>query len=135
MTNDTAVPELAYYTVGGVGDFSPGKMRSAKVGAIEVVVLMLDDGWHAFSNYCTHVGAPLTAGWVNDGQVICPFHYACFDIKTGDLIGGPGYSTLPIFKIRVRGEEVQVELPIPADGRPPQIKLAPLPDAPWSSRT
>lgn len=135
MTTETTLPELAYYTVGGVGDFGRGKMRSAKVGLIDVVVLHLDDSWHAFSNYCTHVGAPLTAGWVSDGQVICPFHYACFDIRTGDLIAGPGYSTLPIFSIRIQGEDVQVELPVPVDGRPPQIKLAPLPDAPWSSRT
>lgn len=125
---------MTYYTLGTVADFPAGKMRSARVGLIDVVVLKMDDGWHAFSNYCTHVGALLTSGWVSDGQVICPFHYACFDIKTGDLVSGPGYSTLPIFQIRIEGEDVQVELPLPADGSEPQIRLAPLQEGTWPTR-
>jgi nitrite reductase/ring-hydroxylating ferredoxin subunit len=125
---------MRYYTVGKVTDFKPGSMRSAKVGIIDVAVLKLGDEWHAFSNYCTHVGALLSSGWINEGQVICPFHYACFDFRTGDLISGPGYSTLPIFKIRVEGDDVQVELPPPAGGGEPQIRLAPLADGTWSSR-
>ncbi|HLF76198.1 MAG TPA: Rieske (2Fe-2S) protein [Dehalococcoidia bacterium] len=135
MTNGTSPPELKFYTVGKVGDFKADKMRSVKVGIVDVVVLLQDDGWHAFSNYCTHVGALLTAGWINNGQVVCPFHYACFDIKTGDLVSGPGYSTLPIFKIRLEGDDVQVEVPVPADGREPQVRLAPIADGTWSSRT
>jgi nitrite reductase/ring-hydroxylating ferredoxin subunit len=110
-------------------------MRSARIGIVEVAVLKLDDQWHAFSNYCTHVGAQLSAGWIHENQVVCPFHYACFDFKTGDLISGPGYSTLPIFRIRLEGDDVQVEVPPPPDGREPQIRLSPLADGTWSSRS
>src|SRR5262245_56278323 len=112
MTADRTLPEMQYYTVAGVSDFTPGRIRSVKVGLIDVVVLNLDGEWHAFSNYCTHSGAYLAFGWIKDGQVICPFHYACFDYRTGDLLSGPGYSTLPIFRIRIEGDDVQVELPI-----------------------
>jgi nitrite reductase/ring-hydroxylating ferredoxin subunit len=132
MANHTSLPELKFYTVGKVSDFKLGRMRSVKVGIVDVVVLLQEDGWHAFSNYCTHVGAPLTAGWVSDGQVICPFHYACFDIKNGDLISGPGYSTLPIFKLRIEDQDVLVEVPVPADGHEPQIRLAPVADGTWT---
>lgn len=40
---------------------------------------------YAVSNLCTHYGAPLVTGALGDGRVRCPWHGACFDLKTGNF--------------------------------------------------
>jgi nitrite reductase/ring-hydroxylating ferredoxin subunit len=38
---------------------------------------------HVIGRYCPHEGADLSAGFVEDGQVVCPWHYYHIDPKTG----------------------------------------------------
>ena len=101
-------------------------------GKVDVVIYKQADSWSAYSNFCTHVGALLTSGWVADGQVHCPFHYARFDIKTGECVYGPGYFSLPVFNTKIEGDSVQVQLPAPPDGSTPSIDLQPINERSWS---
>jgi nitrite reductase (NADH) small subunit len=40
---------------------------------------------------CPHNGGPLTDGVVRDGAVICPWHWYCFDLRTGECRTVAGY--------------------------------------------
>ena len=122
-------PALEFAGVGKVADFALGAMKAFKLGDREVTVVLLDDGWHAFGNYCPHAFAPISAGWIADGQVFCAFHYACFDLKTGVHISGPGWEGLPIHEVRVVGDEVQVSKP--PSGRPPHLRFVSRSDDRW----
>nr|XP_012141313.1 PREDICTED: apoptosis-inducing factor 3-like isoform X2 [Megachile rotundata] len=56
---------------------------------------------HAIGTKCTHYGALLHTGALGDGKVRCPWHGACFNIKTGDIEEYPGLDSLPCYQVNV----------------------------------
>lgn len=97
-----------YVSVAKVTDFREGKIRRYFVKGKEIGVVKLDDAWHAFSNRCTHNDFQLHFGYIEDGQVHCPIHWASFDIETGRAVEGPRFiDDLTVYDVRIEGEDVQ----------------------------
>lgn len=68
--------------------------------------------FHATMNRCTHYGLPLLRGTLVGSSISCPFHGACFDVRTGDIEDGPGLDPLPVFNTSVEADGfVYVHLP------------------------
>jgi NADPH-dependent 2,4-dienoyl-CoA reductase/sulfur reductase-like enzyme/nitrite reductase/ring-hydroxylating ferredoxin subunit len=62
----------------------------------------------AIAAECTHYHGPLAEGVVEDGEVRCPWHHACFDVRTGEALHAPALSPLACWKVDVKGETVTV---------------------------
>ena len=91
-----------------------------------VLLARLDDGLHAVDGACTHYGAPLGEGLVEGGEIHCPWHHACFSLRTGAALKAPAFAPLGKWKVDVAGDRVFVR----ERDRPP----SPSPTAPASSR-
>ena len=59
---------------------------------------------------CPHNGGPLADGVVRDGTVTCPWHWYCFDLRTGDCRSSVGYQ-LRRYPVRSRDGRMFAELP------------------------
>lgn len=75
----------------------------------EPVLLYRDDeGVWAVSGICTHYSAPLIRG-VSEGPVIrCPWHHACFSLRTGEALAAPALNPLRRWRTELVGEMVRV---------------------------
>jgi nitrite reductase/ring-hydroxylating ferredoxin subunit/uncharacterized membrane protein len=89
-----------------------GRLTHAVVGCVDVVVTRLDGEIVAFSDRCTHRGAPLHEGEVCDGAIVCPWHQSIFRLADGAVAQGPATTPAPRWDARVR--EGRVELRGPA---------------------
>jgi len=62
----------------------------------------------AIGDRCTHRGAPLHDGTIEDGCVTCPWHGARFRLDDGAVVRGPATRPASAFESRVVGGQVQI---------------------------
>ncbi|XP_070204944.1 apoptosis-inducing factor 3-like isoform X2 [Littorina saxatilis] len=92
-----------------VDELNDGDTREVQIGDSTALLVKDKGSYYAVGNKCTHYGAPLAKGAYSKGVVRCPWHGACFNVKTGDIEDFPGLDSLPVFQVEVRGNEVVVK--------------------------
>jgi apoptosis-inducing factor 3 len=73
-------------------------------------VLLVRQGTDIFAigAECTHYHGPLAEGVIHDGAVRCPWHHACFDIRTGEALHAPALSPVSCWKVEQQANTVTV---------------------------
>ncbi len=84
------------------------------VGEDEVLVVRTGAGILAVDAHCTHYHGPLAEGLVDGCNVRCPWHHACFDLRTGEAVHAPALSPLACWNVEQRDGRIFVR-----DKRPP----------------
>jgi NADPH-dependent 2,4-dienoyl-CoA reductase/sulfur reductase-like enzyme/nitrite reductase/ring-hydroxylating ferredoxin subunit len=64
-----------------------------------VLLIRQGGGVSAVAATCTHWGGPLAEGLIAHGTIRCPWHHACFDARTGALLGGPALDSLARWEV------------------------------------
>lgn len=91
------------------GELEDGMMKEVALGEGKVLLVKEDGDIHAMGAQCTHYGAPLIKGAYCKGRVRCPWHGACFDVKTGDIEDYPGLDSVHKFDVSVADGKVKVK--------------------------
>lgn len=92
-------------------EMTVGELRTVSIGDDEEVLLArLSTGFVATQPKCTHYGAPLVDGTVHNDELICPWHHACFALKTGTLIEPPGLDGLKTYPVTEDSRGVVIQL-------------------------
>jgi NADPH-dependent 2,4-dienoyl-CoA reductase/sulfur reductase-like enzyme/nitrite reductase/ring-hydroxylating ferredoxin subunit len=105
-----------------ITELHDGEMIAGQLGEDEI--LLVRDGEEIFATRakCTHYGGPLAEGALVNGTVRCPWHHACFDLRTGAVLRAPALAPLTRWRVEQRGdryfvaEKLEPETPSPATG-------------------
>jgi NADPH-dependent 2,4-dienoyl-CoA reductase/sulfur reductase-like enzyme/nitrite reductase/ring-hydroxylating ferredoxin subunit len=88
-------------------DFS-GNMLLGHVGDEEVLLVRSGSEIFAIDAHCSHYHGPLAEGVVDGEHVRCPWHHACFDLRTGEATHAPAFNALAVWKVEREGERIVV---------------------------
>ncbi|HEY2388874.1 MAG TPA: FAD-dependent oxidoreductase [Candidatus Binatia bacterium] len=105
-TATPAGPDLAQ----GIDDaqLADGGKLVGHVGDDEVLLVRRGEDIFAVDAHCTHYHGPLVDGLVVDETVRCPWHHACFDLRTGEALHAPALSPLSCWQVEQRDGRIFV---------------------------
>ncbi|WP_080238232.1 apoptosis inducing factor family protein [Spirosoma rigui] len=100
-----------------VDDLIDGQLKEVRVGDTDVLLARADGQFYALHPKCSHYQAPLAKGALNGNRLVCPWHNACFDIRTGNRLEAPALNGLPTHEVRIEGDQVFVRLTTEKESR------------------
>ncbi len=101
---------LEYVKAAKVSQIPPNSAHCVELKGVRIALYNIAGTFYATQDYCTHADAPLSEGHVEGCEVICPWHGARFDVTNGRGVGELAYSDLATFKVRVVGDDVEIEI-------------------------
>jgi NADPH-dependent 2,4-dienoyl-CoA reductase/sulfur reductase-like enzyme/nitrite reductase/ring-hydroxylating ferredoxin subunit len=89
-------------------DLADGAMLGGHADGEAVLLVRRGNEIYAIGATCTHYSAPLAEGLVVGNTVRCPWHHACFDLRTGEAVRAPALSSVAVWDVERRGKKVFV---------------------------
>ncbi len=85
-----------------------GQMLQGHVQGKPVLVARSGGKFFAIGAKCTHYGGPLAEGIVVDDTVRCPWHHACFSLRTGEPLRAPALNPVDGWNVKEEKDKVYV---------------------------
>ncbi len=83
-------------------------MLLGHVGDQEVLLVRSGSEIFAIDAHCSHYHGPLAEGVVDGESIHCPWHHACFDLRTGEATCAPAFNTLAVWQVEREGDRIFV---------------------------
>ncbi|MEA2822359.1 MAG: hypothetical protein QOJ86_4363 [Bradyrhizobium sp.] len=76
-----------------------GEMLLGHVGDQDVLLVRAAGEIFAIDAHCSHYHGPLADGLVVGGSIRCPWHHACFDLRSGEATRAPALNPLSVWQV------------------------------------
>ena len=96
-----------------VDDVVPSGKERFAVDGVKVCVVRIGDDWYAIDDTCSHEDYSLSEGdlWEEEREIECWKHGSTFSLLTGEPQSLPATRPVPVYPVRVDGDDVIVTLP------------------------
>ncbi|THD42817.1 MAG: pyridine nucleotide-disulfide oxidoreductase [Bradyrhizobium sp.] len=89
-------------------DLAEGAMTVGDVNGSAVLVARSGGEVFAIDATCSHYGGPLGEGLLVDGAVRCPWHHACFSLRSGEALRAPAFAPVATWRVERRDGRIFV---------------------------
>jgi len=90
-----------------------GKLLAGHVGEESVLLTRRGEEWFAIGAVCSHYSGPLPEGLMVGDTIRCPWHHACFSLRTGQALRPPALNDVPCWKVERENDMVFVRGKLP----------------------
>ncbi|MBO2011086.1 FAD-dependent oxidoreductase [Hymenobacter negativus] len=92
-----------------LSDLADGAMVTGHAQGEPVLLVRRGAEILAITAKCSHLGAPLGKGLLVGDTVRCPWHHACFSLRTGEALRAPALNPLPCWSVAQRDGRIYVD--------------------------
>ena len=85
-----------------------GNTLLGHVGDDEVLLVRSGSEIFAIDAHCSHYHGPLAEGLVTGEGIRCPWHHACFDLRTGEAVRAPALAPLAVWKVERDAQRIVI---------------------------
>src|SRR5215470_748544 len=85
-----------------IDDLPDGHMLAGHIGDDAVLLARRGNEFFAIGATCSHYGGPLAEGLMVEDTVRCPWHHACFSLRTGEALHAPALSPVACWAVEHR---------------------------------
>jgi NADPH-dependent 2,4-dienoyl-CoA reductase/sulfur reductase-like enzyme/nitrite reductase/ring-hydroxylating ferredoxin subunit len=125
MSENERPPKADFARGFPIRDIGDGDVVLGQVGGEDAILVRRGDAVFAVGASCTHYHGPLAEGLIVGDTVRCPWHHACFSIRTGEALGAPALDPIDRWRVERQGDSVVVRDKLPQSR--PKATLSPKP--------
>ena len=81
-----------------------------KLGDSSILLTKIGADIYAFENKCSHENVPFGEREIINGQIQCPMHGSCFDVRTGAPLQLPAVVEIKTYEVKVENNNVLVAI-------------------------
>ena len=89
-------------------DLADGAMLLGHAEGESVLLARRGDEIFAIGATCSHYGGPLSEGLLVEDTVRCPWHHACFSLRTGEPVGAPALNPVACWRVERTQDRVRL---------------------------
>ncbi|WP_411037698.1 FAD-dependent oxidoreductase [Shinella sp. BYT-45] len=121
LTSTDDVPVRDEVTIrqklGPLVPLADGEMAKVPAGAVgDIVLVRQGEAYFALQDKCPHADASLSEGFLEGGRIVCPLHFAEFDLASGAVHGGPkGCPRARSYRIEIEDGCLYLHAPAPTN--------------------
>jgi len=93
-----------------LADLAEGEARLVELDGVPVCLVRSEGDVHAINDVCSHADVSLAEGEVDGLTIECWLHGSRFDLVTGHPTGLPATRPVPVYPVKIEGDDVFVSL-------------------------
>ena len=95
-----------------VEEIDPGTAKRFDIGNARICVVRIGDDFYAIGDRCSHADFSLSEGeiWADEKEIECWKHGSTFSLITGEPQSLPATLPVPVYEVRVEGDDVLVDV-------------------------
>jgi 3-phenylpropionate/trans-cinnamate dioxygenase ferredoxin subunit len=109
---------MSFVRACALADLVPGTPLPVTVEDVEVALVRDGEELYAIRDECSHAAIALSEGDVAGCLIECWLHGSTFDLRTGKPTTLPAFEPVPVYPVRVDGEDVLVDVASPLNDAP-----------------
>jgi NADPH-dependent 2,4-dienoyl-CoA reductase/sulfur reductase-like enzyme/nitrite reductase/ring-hydroxylating ferredoxin subunit len=118
MSGDTTVSGPDFAAGIAEGDLADGAMLAGQAGGEAVLLARRRGEVFAIGATCTHYNGPLADGLMVGETVRCPWHHACFSLRTGEALAAPAFNPVACWRVERSGGRIFVREKVAVPAKP-----------------
>ena len=89
-------------------DLPDGGVVRGRVDSEDAILVRRGEDLYAVGAFCTHYHGPLADGLIVGDTVRCPWHHACFSLRTGEALRAPALDPIACWRVERVGDKAFV---------------------------
>jgi NADPH-dependent 2,4-dienoyl-CoA reductase/sulfur reductase-like enzyme/nitrite reductase/ring-hydroxylating ferredoxin subunit len=125
MSSDRPQADLDFAQGIDASGLADGGMIAGHVDGAPALLLRRGEACFIIGAECSHYHGPLAEGVLDGDRIVCPWHHACFDIRSGAALRAPALDPLPAWRVEKDGALIFARERLPAPAAAPLVQPSP----------